>query len=294
MSAEQRQGRRFTCTWVGDDATLSVAGRGAVANVFRLDDPADDAGVSLGLKVVRGALRQRADVREMLGQEFERLRKLDHPRIPTAYALLSWHQRATLLFDFVPGQTLLTHLSQRQLSPAESRRYAIDLLDILRYLHTQEPAIVHGDLSPENLIIADDGSLHLVDFGSAIADSLRGAAPGKPSYLSPEQAQGRTWSTRSDLYQAGIVLFEMLSGRRYNPGASPLARRAFAANPDIDLDSFIDIPFRPIVRRLLDPDPTARWPNAAACLGALERLRPGRDGDSVDAPELHPSAQKLS
>lgn len=271
------------CALSGDDATLVLVGRGAVATVWRLDDP-EQPGQTLGIKVARGRLRGRSDVRAAIEREFEVLRALQHPRVARAYATFWWHDRPGLLVDFVSGRSLLSRLAEGALSPARSREHGIALFDILRHVHTREPAIVHSDLSPENLIIDSDGDLHLIDFGSALVGDAARPSPGKPSYMSPEQAQGRPWNERSDLYQAGIILFEMLTGRRYNPGTSSLARRAFAANPVIDLDAHIDLPFRPVIRRLLDPDPAARWPSAAACLGALERLRPASDGDHVDPP----------
>ncbi len=275
--------RSLPCALAGKQATMTLVGRGAVANVWRVDDPARPS-QTLGVKVVRGELRSRADISATIAREFELLRTLQHPCIPRAFATFDWHGRKALLFDFVRGRPLLEHVAQGPLAPALCRQHAISLMDMLRHTHTRDTPVVHSDLSPENLIVDDDNNLHLIDFGAALAGDEQRRSPGKPSYMSPEQAQGRDWDARSDLYQAGVVLFEMLTGQRYNPGATSLARRAFSASPDVDIDAHIDVPFRAVLRRLLDPDPVARWPSADACLVALERLRPSRDRQRVDPP----------
>lgn len=272
------------CALAGDSGRMTLVGLGAVATVWRIEDASSPDEV-LGLKLLRGSMRRRPSVGESMAREYAFLREIDHPGVPRAYALSQWHGRHALVFHYIDGRPLLDILAEGALSPAATLQHALALFDILRYIHARRPAIVHSDLSPENLLVDRAGQLHLIDFGAAITGGEQRASPGKPSYMSPEQAQGRAWNERSDLYQAGIVLFEMLTGQRYNPGATSLARRAFAANPVIDIDSQIDVPFRAVIRRLLDPDPAMRWPSAAACLGALKRLRPTREGDNVAPPE---------
>lgn len=290
MPPEQGGVRELACALAGDGAVLAHVGGGAFAHVFHLHRPSEPAAGQLGIKVQRGRLHDNTQVTCMFEREYLTLRDLSHPRIPKAYGLINWGRRRALLFDYVNGETLMNVMAKRSITPTEALRHGRALLEVLSYLHARAPTLVHGDISPENLIVDSDGDLHLIDFGSVTQDKANPVAPGKPSYMSPEQAQGRPWSARSDLYQAGVVLYEMLTGQRFNPGTSSLARRAFATNPDVDIDAAIDLPFRAVLRRMLDPDPAARWPTASACLGALVRLRPSPDGDRVEAPPLAPSS----
>ncbi|MFK7888017.1 MAG: serine/threonine protein kinase [Gammaproteobacteria bacterium] len=255
------------------EATLKPIAHGALARVWKLSSVRSE--YSLAMKIMHGRLRGTAMAYEAMEREYRILSALEHPGLPDVTGLVSWHGRAALCYHFIDGESLLSVLARGACSPAQSLDLGIRLMEILIYVHEHPLHIVHSDISPENLIVNERGRLHLIDFGAARTndDDTRGGGPGKPSYMSPEQAQGRPWTLRSDLYQCGIILFEMLTGKRYNPGATPMARRAFSANPNIDIDNFLDVPWRATMRRLLDPDPAQRWPTARACLSALYRLR---------------------
>ncbi len=241
--------------------------------VYRID--CAGAAAPLTLKILRGRHRRNAALRDVMAREFALLKAFGRGPVPQVKDHMHWHGRAIVSYQYIDGESLLHTLARGVIDRRVALDLGIALMDILARLHEHELAIVHGDISPENLLVDGDGRLHLIDFGGAGSAALEHAPcmPGKPSYMSPEQAQGRPWTMRSDLYQAGVVLFEMLTGKRYNPEASPLSRRAFSANPVIDLDEFLDVPLRATMRRLLDVDPAARWPSAQACKGALLRLR---------------------
>lgn len=253
--------------------SLKPVAHGALARVWRLSSATSDQ--ALAMKIMHGRLRGQSAAEAAMKREHQILSQLEHPGLPEVTGLVSWNGRSTLCYYYIGGQSVLDVLARGRCRPAQSLDLGIRLMEILIYVHEHPLQIIHSDISPENLIVNERGRLHLIDFGAARIrdDRTRAGGPGKPSYMSPEQAQGRPWTLRSDLYQCGIVLFEMLSGKRYNPGATPMARRAFSANPDIDIDEFLDIPWRAIMRRLLDPDPTQRWPSARSCLSALYRLR---------------------
>ncbi|MFK8017143.1 MAG: serine/threonine protein kinase [Gammaproteobacteria bacterium] len=253
--------------------TLKPLACGAVGYVCRLDCDADVD--PLTVKILHGRHRRNQQLHGAMAREFALLDTLDHPRLPQTKDHGQWLDRSVISYRYIQGRPLLDLLAANEITPRLAIDLAVQLFDILTHLHEHRLCIVHGDISPENLLINDQQQLFLIDFGTAWASSIAhaGGQPGKPSYLSPEQAQGRTCTYRSDLYQSGIILFELLTGKRYNPGQSPIARRAFAASPEIDLDDFVSVPYRAVLRRLLDPEPMARWPTARSCLGALQRLQ---------------------
>lgn len=107
---------------------------------------------------------------------------------------------------------------------------------ILQYLHGPRVAVAHGDICPRNLIVGES-AVHLIDFGNAKAvdadltqHDLYGVA--QPSYISPDQARG-AWACESDLYQLGLILYEIMTGRRYNPGTDFRSCRLNAAAAEV-------------------------------------------------------------
>lgn len=173
--------------------------------------------------------------------ECEIVQRLDHPLLPRYIDSGDGGQGfpAYLCYALVPGQTLRQHLEGMTAEPTArhvlARRVYLGLCGVLRYLHDAGVAVAHGDICPRNLIV-DGASVHLIDFGTAkVIDGdpsphdLYGVA--QPYYISPDQARG-AWNASSDIYQLGLVLYEILTGRRYNPGADFRSCRVHAAAAD--------------------------------------------------------------
>lgn len=148
------------------------------------------------------------------------LTRLQHPAIPTLYDYFFEDGFWYLVMDYIPGPTLSHYLrSHAPLSPLEALNYTLQICDVLDYLHRQTPTIIFRDLKPSNLILTPDGALMLVDFGIAryfkngqVNDTMD---LGSPGYASPEQYQGEGQTdARSDLFSLGIILQEMLTGKR--------------------------------------------------------------------------------
>src|SRR5262247_326942 len=214
-----------------------------------------------------------------------------------------------LVMDFVTGRTLRELMQEGRLPPARAMRLAQQLLAGLAHAHDQ--GIVHRDLKPENLILSDEAGLkehlRILDFGLAkLRDGPQmtaGMAVGTPSYMSPEQsgAEG-TIDARTDLYTVGIVLFEMLSGRKpfqsENVGEVILMQRESPppklratvpeARYSADLEAVID--------KSMSKLPEDRFQTAsdlAAALGATPEGRTsGYDADALKAPGKAPQAAK--
>jgi serine/threonine protein kinase len=195
------------------------------------------------------------------------LTRLQHSAIPTLYDYFFEDGFWYLVMDYIPGSTFSHYLhTNAPLPPLEALNYAIQICDVLDYLHRQSPSIVFRDLKPSNLILTPDGALMLVDFGIAryfktgqVNDTMD---LGSPGYASPEQYQGEGQTDgRSDLFSLGIILREMLTGKR--PSS--------VSNGTSD-----ERPISPAMAGLITlatrPEPDQRFQSAHTFYLALERI----------------------
>lgn len=196
------------------------------------------------------------------------LARLQHPAIPSLYDYFyedgSWY----LVMDYVPGPTLSAYLREHSPLPAlEALNYAMQLCDVLDYLHKQTPPIVFRDLKPPNVILTPDGALMLVDFGIAryfksgqVNDTTDFGSPG---YAPPEQYQGQGQTDgRSDLYSLGVMLQEMVSGKR----ASEVL-----PYPNLPGKPAISSALAGLIALATRPEPARRFQTAHTFYLALER-----------------------
>jgi serine/threonine protein kinase len=148
------------------------------------------------------------------------LARLHHPAIPLLYDYFLENGNWYLVMEYVPGSTLSAYVREHSpLPPLEAINYALQLCDVLDYLHRQNPPVVFRDLKPANIILHPDGRLMIVDFGIAryfkegqFNDTTDFGSPG---YASPEQYEGTGQTdARSDLFSLGVIIHEMLSGQR--------------------------------------------------------------------------------
>jgi serine/threonine protein kinase len=203
------------------------------------------------------------------------LARLRHPAIPTLYDYFLEDGYWYLVMEYVPGPTLANYIRQNApLPPLEALNYAMQLCDVLDYLHRQAPPIVFRDLKPSNVILSPEGRLILIDFGIAryfkegqINDTTDFGSPG---YASPEQYEGNGQTDgRSDLYSLGVILYEMLSGKRpgRNGKRSSSIEALHAINPAFSpaLSGLVAIATR--------SEPMYRFQAAGAFYAALERTR---------------------
>ena len=144
---------------------------------------------------------------------------LDHPQIAKVIDTFVEEERSYLVLDHVPGENLRQTVRVRgpQLESVVLR-WAKDMANMLAYLHSQEPAIVHRDFTPDNLLMKDDGTLVLIDFGAAnqFVGTATGTLVGKQSYMPPEQVRGKI-TRQSDIYAMGCTLHFLLTGEDPEP-----------------------------------------------------------------------------
>jgi serine/threonine protein kinase len=142
---------------------------------------------------------------------------LEHPNIVTVYDLGEANGLPYIAMEFVQGESLDKIISRRpQLTVAHKLKILTQLCRALAYAHSR--GIVHRDVKPGNILVKDDGTVKVVDFGivhlAATGMTLEGAVLGTFSYMSPEQVRGETVDTRSDIFSVGLVMYELLAYRK--------------------------------------------------------------------------------
>lgn len=167
----------------------------------------------------RANAKLKEKAQSMFLREAHLLLKLEHPRIVRVHEHFTEDERHYLLLDYISGQNIRQIVSlQGAFHQLDVIDYAKQLCDVLHFLHSQDPVILHRDLTPDNLVIGSDGKLMLIDFGAAneLIGTATGTLVGKQCYISPEQFRGHP-NESSDLYALGASLYFMLTGRDPEP-----------------------------------------------------------------------------
>ena len=182
----------------------------------------------------------RAKAIEQFEREAKILARLNHPQITTVYDHFVEGGRNYLRLDYIKGLNMRQYVSQNSGQPeAKCLQWAIQLAEILKYLHELTPPVVHRDLSPDNIVIKEDGQLMLVDFGAAneFIGQATGTLVGKHAYMAPEQIRGNAEPV-SDLYALGACIYFALTAHDPEPIATIKAKQHGIAISNW-LDSFI-------------------------------------------------------
>ncbi len=199
---------------------IRVLGKGAMGLVYEGRDPNLERHVAV--KVIRVEYlseQAAADYEHRFRVEARSAARLQHPNIVSVYDAGRDGDMAFLVMELIQGDDLKHHLDQgNRYSLSQAVRIMDDLLSALDYAHRQ--GIVHRDIKPANLLIETNGRVKLTDFGvarmqdSGDATRTHGAMVGTLKYMSPEQVQGRPVDARADLFAAGVVLYQLLTGKR--------------------------------------------------------------------------------
>ncbi|HEY9714091.1 MAG TPA: serine/threonine-protein kinase [Chroococcales cyanobacterium] len=210
-----------------------------------------------------------ASVREKAKEMFDReallLMKLDHPNIVHVIDSFTEAERNYLLIEYVNGADLRQIVRQngprREIDVLE---WAIQICTALKYLHEREQPIIHRDVSPDNMVLGNDGKVTLVDFGAAneFIGTATGTFVGKHAYIAPEQLRGKA-SVQSDIYALGCTLFFLLTGQ--DPEALSVS------NPK-ELVPAVSDEMAEVVRTCTQLEAANRYPNMTQLLPVLKRL----------------------
>jgi len=290
---------------LGHYRIISPLGRGGMGEVFLAEDVR--LGRRIALKVIPSepAESLRAD---RLLREARAASALNHPNIVTVYDIGESHVGRYIAMEFIPGNNLRSFIASRP--PVEEVARVIS--QVARALASAHAiGVIHRDIKPENIVLRDDGNVKVVDFGLARAPSLSvegevasgsgtisGLVVGTVHYMSPEQSVAGTVTGASDVYSLGVVLYEVLTGRRPIEAPSIISHIAALASQDVvapsrhapELPAILDELTLAMLDRRLDCRPTAQ--EVAARLDALtqdpllrtrsgsrQRSSVGRDGE---------------
>jgi serine/threonine-protein kinase PpkA len=182
--------------------------------------------------------------------------------------------QAYLVMEFCEGGDLNKRLGEKALPADEALRIFLQLMLALGDIHEQ--GILHRDLKPQNLMFRADGSLAIVDFGVAKhVDSIdrtnKGEILGTPRYMSPEQVQGRALDLRTDIYSAGVLLYQMMLGTHLFEGETAVEVALHHLNtPPPELPEPLQ-QYQRMFDKLLEKDRDARFRNADEVIGYLTR-----------------------
>jgi serine/threonine-protein kinase len=233
----------------------------------------------VALKVMHPGLAEDKDFVNRFIREAHAAARLSHPAAVAVYDQSADSGHVFIAMEYVAGRTLRDWLRDRgRLTPRETFAVLEPVLAALAAAH--QAGLVHRDVKPENVLIADDGRVKVADFGLARAVSnatTTGQLIGTVAYLAPEQVERGVADQRSDVYSAGILLYECLTGFQPHGGETPIQVAYQHVNADVPAPSLIRPSLSPSLDRLVARatcrNPAGRPPDAGAFLGELLAVR---------------------
>jgi predicted Ser/Thr protein kinase len=268
-------------------------GRGAMGVVYLATDPVIGRSVALKTLAYPPDLDEsgRAERFERFAREAKAAGNLSHPGLVTVYDAGRDEAEGLcyLAMEYVAGRTLKEALAETGGLPADR------VLDVVLQLsqaleHAHDRGVVHRDLKPANILLGEDGSVKIADFGVARmerSDLTRdGASVGSPAYMSPEQVRGQPVDRRSDLFSLGVVLYEMLTGRRpfAGPDANSISYQIVHERP-APLGDHVTPAWGRLLSRLLAKRAETRPADARALHGELLALSQSANAAASVAPD---------
>lgn len=236
LPAAARVGNKYTVK-----KQLGSGGQGT-AYLASVDDTESGGVVVLKEFIIpdHGGASARKRALANMQRESELLKKIDHPQIVKLIDTVVEGGRAYLVLEHISGVSLRSLVAQRGPLPlAEVKSITKQLCDILEFLHTQSPPIIHRDFTPENIMVSEDGIAKLIDFNVAqqLESTYTRTIVGKHAYIPPEQFRGKA-TTQSDLYALGGTIHLMLTGKDPEP-ISVSHPRKFRNDVPIALDELV-------------------------------------------------------
>jgi serine/threonine protein kinase len=269
----------------------AVLGRGGMADVYEGFD--ERLQRTVAVKLLRGeVVAHHPEVRARFEAEAQSAAGLAHPNVVAVFDTGEDDGLAFIVMERLPGETMAERMASGPVELDWLKRVAGDVLGALTAAHSS--GIVHRDIKPGNILIADDGCAKVADFG--IAKSLEGTGPdltganllvGTPAYMSPERVRGEPATPESDLYSLGVVLYEAAAGQKPFAGATPVALAYAIQEGDVEplpkLRPEVDAGFAAVVEQAMAVEPPRRFTSAEAMANALG-VRQGTDPTVVVAP----------
>ena len=259
---------------------LEQIGMGGMARVFRALDHRLNRQVAV--KILRDDLAEDAELRRRFHEESQAVAMLSHPNIVAVYDVSRSSDLEYIVMELIDGITLKQYMQKKgnKLNWREALHFITQIVKALGHAHSR--GIIHRDIKPHNIMVLRDGSVKVADFGIARVASgghstLTQEALGSVHYISPEQAKGSHIDARSDLYSAGVVLYEMITGRLPFEGDTPVSVAIQHINSiplaPREIDPSIPEALEAITMKAMAPNPDNRYSSADEMLADLEEFR---------------------
>lgn len=249
---------------------IEEIGRGAMGIVYKALDP--DINREVAIKTIRFDMLSDGSEKEEMMRRFIReaqaVGKLEHSNIITIYNVGREGDSTYIVMQYIEGKSLQEILSSgKKYASVEIVKLITCLCSALGYAHKR--GVVHRDIKPANILIDNDGNPFLVDFGVALIEmstmTLSGTIAGTPSYMAPEQVMGKKVTSQADIFSLGVILYELLTGKRPFAGEhiTTVVYKIINEKPSPLSKANRDIPeiFERVVTKALAKDPVNRYKN---------------------------------
>lgn len=256
-----------------------IIGVGGMANVYKAYDSIDDRVVAV--KILRDEHMENDELLRRFRNESKAIAVLSHPNIVKVYDVSFNEDIQYIVMEHIDGITLKEYIEQQKvLRWKEAVHFTVQILRALQHAH--DKGIVHRDIKPQNIMLLEDGTIKVADFGiarfaRASQHTVTDKAIGSVHYISPEQAKGELSDEKSDIYSIGVMLYEMTTGTLPFDAESPVsvalkqiqsqAKRPRVLNPDIP-EGLEDITIR-----AMQKDPARRYQSAAEMLRDIDEFK---------------------
>jgi DNA-binding response OmpR family regulator/tRNA A-37 threonylcarbamoyl transferase component Bud32 len=273
-SAAGLEAQRFSGARIPGYRCIRRLATGSISDLYLAES--ERAGTLVVIKVTRDK-KSGTELDESFKRflhEYGLVQRVSHPSIVRLYDLGLSDEHAYLIMEYF-GRGDLRQRMRYELTTQDALKYSLEIARSLEAIH--HAGVLHRDLKPGNVMLRDDGSLALIDFGLAKQEALEldltdsGMIFGTPHYMSPEQGHGEILDERSDLYSLGVMLFEMLTRHKPFLSDNPMAiiymhRKSPVPQLTVPVQSL-----QPLIDRLLAKNPADRFESAGAVATALEQ-----------------------
>ena len=254
---------------IGRYVLLETIGRGAMGVVYRAEDPVIHRTVAVKVLHSVGGLTpaQAGQARERFSREGRALGSIDHPNIIRVFDVGEDHESGEMfiVMEFVPGPTLERVIVEASLELDKAVAIVGQIAAGLDAAHAQ--GVIHRDIKPSNILMTDDGTAKIADFGITLVESsvltqdIREL--GTPAYMSPEQVSGKALDSKADLFSLGVLTYEMLADRKPFGGADIVAIAYAIAHahpvPISEANPGLPQALDPVLERILAKEPSDRF-----------------------------------
>ncbi|MCQ2513748.1 MAG: Stk1 family PASTA domain-containing Ser/Thr kinase [Ruminococcus sp.] len=256
-----------------------LIGVGGMAKVYRCNDTVDDREVAV--KILKDEYLNNEEFIRRFKNESKAIAMLSHQNIVKVYDVSFGDMIQYIVMEYIDGITLKEYIDQQGVIDwKDTLHLVIQVLKALQHAH--ECGIVHRDIKPQNIMLLQDGTIKVTDFGIArfsdkATKTMTEQAIGSVHYIAPEQARGESTDGKSDIYSVGVMLYEMLSGKLPFDGESAVsvALMQLQSTPKLprEINPAIPLGLEQITMRAMEKNPDDRYTSAAEMLSDIERFR---------------------